>query len=179
MAGRSCKSALFGKPSPSLRHCQVRRSSASLLISDSCVDPPSVAQFALSALKSFHAILSEDDQYHMYQTSTRALTAAKRRGETRLIDYWSGRPVVSIELLLYVIVKKTRRRLVNTTSCRSPPSRALVENSISVLARRRSEDAGKLPQMSGPFLYDPRKSVTTKVRWQRQFITYRILIGHS
>ena len=123
-----------------------------------------MAQFALSALKLFHAVLSEDDQYHMYQTSSRALTAAKRRGETRLIDYWSGRPVVGIELLLYVIMKKTRRHPIYTTSCRSPPSRALVENPISVLARRRSEDAGKLPQMSGPFLYNPRKSVTMKVR---------------
>ena len=111
MAGQNCKSALFEKPSLSLSHCQVRRSRSSSLISDSCVDPPSVAQFALSALKSFHTILGEDDQYHMYQTSIRALTAAKRRGETRLIDHWSGRPLVGIELLLYVIAKITHRLL--------------------------------------------------------------------
>lgn len=159
--------ASFGKPSQSLRRYQVRRSSASSLISDSCVDPPSVAQFSLSALKSLYATLSDDDQCHMYQTSSKALTAAKRRGETRLIDYWSGKPVVSIELLQCVIMKNSRRPLVDTTSCRPPPPRALVENPMSMLARRRSEDAGKLPQISGPFLYNPRKSVITRVSWQR------------
>ena len=156
--------ASFEKPSQSLRRYQVRRSSASSLISDSCVDPPSVAQFSLSALKSFHEILSDDDQYHMYETSGKALTAAKRRGETRLIDYWSGRPIVSIELIQCVIVKNTRGRFVDTTPHRPPSSRALVENPLSLLARRRSKDASRLPQMSGPFLYNPRKSVTTRVR---------------
>ena len=156
--------ASFGKPSQSLRLYQVRRSSTSSLISDSCVDPPSVAQFSLSALTSFGEILSDDDQYHMYQTSSKALTAAKRRGETRLIDYWSGRPIVSIELIQCVIVKNARGRLIDVIPCRPPSSRALVENPISLLSRRRSEDASRLPQMSGPFLYNPRKSVTTRVR---------------
>src|SRR6266702_1754328 len=111
MAGRNCKSVSFGKPSLSQKHFQVRRFkfSASPLISDSCVDPPSVAQFSLSALKSLYAVLSDDDQHHMYFTSGKALTAAKRRGETRLIEYWSGRPVVSIELLQYVIVRSSRK----------------------------------------------------------------------
>ena len=90
--------------------------SASPLIPDSCVDPPSVAQFSLSALKSLHAVISDDDQYHMYFTSNKALTAAKRRGETRLVEYWSGKPVVSIELLQYVIVRSTRKGLVNSAS---------------------------------------------------------------
>jgi hypothetical protein len=64
-----------------------------------------VAQFSLSALKLLHTILSDDDQGHIYHSSSKALAAAKRRGETRLIDYWSGRPVVTIELLQYVIVR--------------------------------------------------------------------------
>ncbi|KAI9466349.1 TRAPP II complex [Lactarius psammicola] len=115
-----------------------------LAVAEALPDPPSVAQFSLSALKSLHAVLSDDDQHHMYFTSSKALTAAKRRGETRLIEYWSGRPVVSIELL------------------QPPPSRLLVENPISVLAQRRSEAAGKLSQMAGPFLYNPRKSVTAR-----------------
>src|ERR1700744_3225866 len=116
MGGMNCKLASSEKPSPSQKHSQVRRFkfSTSPLISDSWVDPPSVAQFSLSALKSLHAVLSEDDQYHMYFTSNKALTAAKRRGETRLIEYWSGRPVVSIELLQYVIVRSIRKDLVDT-----------------------------------------------------------------
>src|SRR5580658_2545283 len=64
MVGRSCKSVLFAKLSQSPRRCQVRRSSASPLISDSCVDPPSVAQFSLSALKGLHTVFSDDDQYY-------------------------------------------------------------------------------------------------------------------
>jgi hypothetical protein len=40
----------------------------------------------------------------MYHAASEALTAAKRRGETRLPDYWSGRPVLSIELLQYVFL---------------------------------------------------------------------------
>ena len=167
MAGRSCKLVSFAKPSRLLRRYQVRRSSASPLISDSCVDPPSVAQFSLSALKSLYTVLNDDDQHHMYHASNEALTAAKRRGETRLIDYWSGRPVISIELIQCVIVGITRMVFVDTTSCRPPSSRSLVENPISILARRKSQDVGGLPQMTGPFLYNPRKLATTRVRWQR------------
>ncbi|KAI9446319.1 TRAPP II complex [Lactarius indigo] len=115
-----------------------------LAVAEALPDPPSVAQFSLSALKSLHAVLSDDDQHHMYIASGKALTAAKRRGETRSIEYWSGRPVVSIELL------------------QPPPSRLLVENPVSVLAQRRSEGASQLSQMTGPFLYNPRKSVTAK-----------------
>ncbi|KAH9180692.1 TRAPP II complex [Lactarius sanguifluus] len=108
-----------------------------LAVAEALPDPPSVAQFSLSALKSLHA-------HHMYFTSGKALTAAKRRGETRSIEYWSGRPVVSIELL------------------QPPPSRLLVENPVSVLAQQRSEGAGQISQMTGPFLYNPRKSVTAR-----------------
>ncbi|KAH9005302.1 TRAPP II complex [Lactarius hatsudake] len=115
-----------------------------LAVAEALPDPPSVAQFSLSALKSLHAVLGDDDQHHMYFTSGKALTAAKRRGETRSIEYWSGRPVVSIELL------------------QPPPSRLLVENPVSVLAQQRSEGAGQISQMTGPFLYNPRKSVTAR-----------------
>ncbi|KAH9009241.1 transport protein Trs120 or TRAPPC9 TRAPP II complex subunit-domain-containing protein [Lactarius pseudohatsudake] len=80
-----------------------------LAVAEALPDPPSVAQFSLSALKSLHAVLGDDDQHHMYFTSGKALTAAKRRGETRSIEYWSGRPVVSIELLQYVIVRNARK----------------------------------------------------------------------
>ncbi|KAI0306435.1 TRAPP II complex [Multifurca ochricompacta] len=114
-----------------------------LAVAEALPDPPSVAQFSLSALKSLYTALSDDDQYHMYYTANKALTAARRRGETRLIGYWSGRPVVSIELL------------------QPPPSRSLVENPISILAQRPG-DASKLSQMTGPFLYNPRKSVTAR-----------------
>ncbi|KAI9507373.1 transport protein Trs120 or TRAPPC9 TRAPP II complex subunit-domain-containing protein [Russula earlei] len=114
-----------------------------LAVAESLPDPPSVAQFSFSVLKTLHSLLSDDDQYHMYHTSIKALSAAKRRGDARLLDYWSGRPLVSVELL------------------RLPPTRSLVESPISSLAQRRSEDASRLTHSTGPFLYNPRRSVTT------------------
>lgn len=58
-------------------------------------------------------VFSDDDQYYMYRAASEALTAAKRRGEMRLPDYWSGRPVVSIELLQCVFLGNTRIGLVD------------------------------------------------------------------
>src|SRR5258708_40240222 len=104
----------------------------------------------------------------MYNAASEALTAAKRRGETRLLDFWSGRPVVSIELLQCVFVGDTRKASVDTTSRRPPPSRSLIENPISFLARRRSEDTGRLPQVAGAFFFYPQKTRETKERPQLQ-----------
>jgi len=58
-------------------------------------------------------VFSDDDQYYMYHAASEALTAAKRRGETRMPDYWSGRPVISIELLQCVSLGNTRIGLVD------------------------------------------------------------------
>ena len=62
----------------------------------SFVDYPTVAQIALSALKTMHLSLASGDQYHLYSTSNRSLTTASRRGDTRQIEYWAGRSVISI-----------------------------------------------------------------------------------
>ncbi|KAI0062282.1 hypothetical protein BV25DRAFT_1945461 [Artomyces pyxidatus] len=109
------------------------------------VDPPAVAQFSLSALKCLHGVFSEDDQYYMYATASRALTDARRRGDTRSVDYWSGQPVVSIELLPL------------------PSGRLVIENPVSILAQRLSREVGVLPRLD-PFLYNPRKALTAQGR---------------
>jgi hypothetical protein len=44
-------------------------------------------------------VLSPDDQYTIISSARRALTAAHRRGDQRIVEYWSGQPVVSIELV--------------------------------------------------------------------------------
>lgn len=62
----------------------------------SFVDYPTVAQIALSALKTMYPTLASGDQYHLYSTSNRALTTASRRGDTRQIEYWAGKPIASI-----------------------------------------------------------------------------------
>lgn len=45
-----------------------------------------------------HPVLAPADQQHLYATSGRALTTAQRRGETTQIEYWAGRPVVSVAI---------------------------------------------------------------------------------
>ncbi|THH16357.1 hypothetical protein EW146_g4275 [Bondarzewia mesenterica] len=110
------------------------------------IDSSATAQFSLSALKCLHAVLSEEDQYHFYTTSARALATARRRGDKRIIDYWSGRPIDSIELLP------------------PPPAKVLVESPISILAPRLSQGASILTRISDPFLYNPRKSLALQGR---------------
>ena len=62
-------------------------------------DYPSVAQFGLSSLKTLHAVMSHGDQHHLYGTAARALATSKRRGDPRVVEYWSGKPIISIEVL--------------------------------------------------------------------------------
>jgi len=57
-----------------------------------------VAQFDLSALKALRAVLAPSDQTYLYTNSAKALVTARRRGDDRRIEYWSGNPVVSIEV---------------------------------------------------------------------------------
>ena len=66
-------------------------------------DFPTVAQFALSSLKALEGVLSSGDQYHLYSTAQRALVTARRRGDSRVIEYWSGRPIISISIAPYAI----------------------------------------------------------------------------
>ncbi|ETW85889.1 hypothetical protein HETIRDRAFT_42700 [Heterobasidion irregulare TC 32-1] len=115
-----------------------------LAVAEALPDSPAAAQFALSALKSLHAVLSEEDQYHFYYTSARALTTARRRGDKRVIDYWSGRPVDSIEILPL------------------PPVKLLVENPMSILSPRQSHGVSILTGMTDPFLYNPRRAFASQ-----------------
>lgn len=62
-------------------------------------DYPSVAQFSLSSLKTLYPVMSQSDQLHLYRTANRALTTAIRRGDRRTVEYWAGKPIVSIEML--------------------------------------------------------------------------------
>ncbi|KAG5727958.1 Transport protein particle subunit [Termitomyces sp. T112] len=109
-------------------------------VAEALPDFPAVAQFALSALKTLQIVLSPGDQYHLYSTSARALGTARRRGDTKSVEYWSGRPVVSITLAPI------------------PFARLPVEKPISAL---QPTSSGISPILTGtdPFLYNPRKVV--------------------
>ncbi|RDB21392.1 hypothetical protein Hypma_011623 [Hypsizygus marmoreus] len=109
-------------------------------VAEALPDFPAVAQFALSALKTLQIVLSPGDQYHLYSTSTRALMTARRRGDTKSVEYWSGRPVVSI------------------TIAPMPLVRLPVEKPMSALQTRPSDIAPILTGGTDPFLYNPRKA---------------------
>lgn len=70
--------------------------------SDEYLDYNAVAQFALSALKLLHPVMTALDQRSMYDNAKKALSTAKRRGDNTSVDYWSGQPITSIVVLPYV-----------------------------------------------------------------------------
>ncbi|OBZ75570.1 hypothetical protein A0H81_04217 [Grifola frondosa] len=110
-----------------------------IAVAEALPDYPAVAQFCLSSLKLLHPVMSQGDQHHLYNTASRALMTAKRRGDRRAVDYWSGQPIVSIGILPL------------------PPVRLPIEKPMSVLSRRPSEINPILAGMKDPFLYNPRK----------------------
>jgi trafficking protein particle complex subunit 9 len=55
--------------------------------------------------------MSQGDQHYFYTTASRALATARRRGDTQRIDYWSGKPIVSIEVLPYVLSRIVREHM--------------------------------------------------------------------
>ncbi|KAF8163323.1 TRAPP II complex [Crassisporium funariophilum] len=109
-------------------------------VAEALPDFPAVAQFALSSLKTLQAVLTPGDQYHLYSTATRALMTARRRGDSRAVEYWSGRPIVSISIAPL------------------PAIRLPVEKPRSI--QHKSNDIKPLLQgLADPFLYNPRKAI--------------------
>jgi hypothetical protein len=95
-----------------------------------------VAQFALSSLKTLQTVLAPGDQYHLYATSTRALMTAHRRGDSKSVEYWSGKPLVSINLSSYVILLSSYvlyKHLSKVTTCETANRKAHLRSSPKVL----------------------------------------------
>ncbi|KAI0341607.1 hypothetical protein BDW22DRAFT_1358429 [Trametopsis cervina] len=110
-----------------------------IAVAEALPDYPSVAQFSLSSLKTLHLVMSQGDQHHLYNTASRALSTAKRRGDSRYIEYWSGTPVVSIEVLPLPLV------------------RLPLEKPLSLLSRTEDIVPPVLVGKTDPFLYNPRR----------------------
>ncbi|KAJ7343441.1 TRAPP II complex [Mycena albidolilacea] len=110
-------------------------------VAEALPDYLAVAQFALSSLKTLQAVLAPGDQYHLYATSNRALMTAHRRGDSKSVEYWSGKPLVSINLLPLPLV------------------RLPIEKPLSALQTRSSDIAPILTGGTDPFLYNPRRAL--------------------
>lgn len=115
-----------------------------IAIVEALPDYAAVAQFCFSALKNLHPVMTATDQNQLYAGATRALATAKRRGDPRTVEYWTGTPIVTIELTPLPFV------------------RLPVEKSIALL-QEDDGDTGIRPAVTtDPFLYNPRRSLTTK-----------------
>ncbi|KAJ7235474.1 TRAPP II complex [Mycena haematopus] len=111
-------------------------------VAEALPDYLAVAQFALSSLKTLpQAVLSAGDQYHLYTTSNRALMTAHRRGDSKSVEYWSGKPLVSINLSPLPLV------------------RLPIEKPLSALQTRSSGITPILTGGTDPFLYNPRRAL--------------------
>lgn len=60
---------------------------------------PSLAQFSLSSLRILYSHLNASEQYSLYVAARNAIQVSQRRGENIVLEYWSGRPVVSVEFV--------------------------------------------------------------------------------
>lgn len=115
-----------------------------------------VSQFALSALRSLQNVLAPGDQYHLYTTATRALMTARRRGERKFVEYWSGRPIISISIapcVISLLIPETDL-LLSLPFIRLPS-----EKPMSALQSRSSDPTPILTGATDPFLYNPRRTV--------------------
>ncbi|KAJ7632643.1 transport protein Trs120 or TRAPPC9 TRAPP II complex subunit-domain-containing protein [Roridomyces roridus] len=110
-------------------------------VAEALPDFLAVAQFALSSLKTLQNVLAAGDQHHLYTTSARALTTAHRRGVSKSVEYWSGKPLVNISLSSFPLV------------------RLPIEKPMSALQPRSSGIAPILTGGTDPFLYNPRRTM--------------------
>ena len=67
---------------------------------------PALAQFSLSSLRCLYSHLTASEQYSLYVAARNAIAVSQRRGEVVTLEYWSGRPVVSVEVVPWVLTKQ-------------------------------------------------------------------------
>ncbi|KAJ7219315.1 TRAPP II complex [Mycena pura] len=123
---------------PELRVGVVREAVA---VAEALPDHLAVTQFALSSVRTLQTVLAAGDQHHLYATSIRNLLTAHRRGDTKSVQYWSGKPLVSIDISSLPLV------------------RLPIEKPRTVLHPRSSDIAPILTGGTDPFLYNPRRTL--------------------
>ena len=110
-----------------------------------------------------HSVLLPGDQYHLYATSAKALTTARRRGDTKFVEFWSGNPILSITISPYVIASGLPFH-AHYLFRSLPFVRLPIEKRVSALATSLTPDiAPILTGAKDPFLYNPRKALTAQV----------------
>ncbi|KAG8889667.1 hypothetical protein FRB99_003967, partial [Tulasnella sp. 403] len=109
-----------------------------VVIAEALPDYPTVAQFAFSTLKALYPYLTPSEQAQFYAAAGKALATARRRGDERKVEYWAGRPVLSLEVTPL------------------PHHRLPIEHSITDLEPSVMKSASTVTGRRDPFIYNPR-----------------------
>ena len=102
------QAASTGSDDPQREHfgwpeLQVGAVREAMAIAEALPDHVSVAQFAFSALKALQTAMGPADHHHLFTTALKALATAKRRGDERKLEYWAENPILSVEVMPYVV----------------------------------------------------------------------------
>ncbi|KAG8733709.1 hypothetical protein FRC11_003864 [Ceratobasidium sp. 423] len=81
------------------REVQVGVVREAVQIAEALPDHRAVAQLALISLRQLNTWMNPGDQHHLYSLASRSLATAHRRGDSHKIDFWSWKPVISVEVV--------------------------------------------------------------------------------
>ncbi|CAE6523362.1 unnamed protein product [Rhizoctonia solani] len=81
------------------REVQVGVVREAVQIAEALPDHRAVAQLALISLRQLNTWMSPADQHHLYTLASRSLATAHRRGDSHRIDFWSWKPIISVEVV--------------------------------------------------------------------------------
>ncbi|CAE6420852.1 unnamed protein product [Rhizoctonia solani] len=81
------------------REVQVGVVREAVQIAEALPDHRAVAQLALISLRQLNTWMNPADQHHLYTLASRSLATAHRRGDSHKIDFWSWKPVISVEVV--------------------------------------------------------------------------------
>ncbi|KAG9121686.1 hypothetical protein FRC07_002267, partial [Ceratobasidium sp. 392] len=136
-------------------------------IAEALPDHRAVAQLALMSLRQLNSWMIPDDQHHLYTLASRSLATAHRRGNAHKIDFWSWKPVVSVEVVPpphdRIPTERPWKDLVTTPAKGDPAKSATTFYSFNPRARRRGNTKAVVVQnelvefavtLQNPFAFD-------------------------
>ncbi|QRV85843.1 transport protein particle subunit [Ceratobasidium sp. AG-Ba] len=136
-------------------------------IAEALPDHRAVAQLALMSLRQLNSWMSPGDQHHLYTLASRSLATAHRRGDAHKIDFWSWKPVVSVEVVPppndRIPTERPWKDLVTTPGDVDPVRSAATFYSFNPRARRKGNTKATVVQnehvefavtLQNPFAFD-------------------------
>ncbi|KAG8836757.1 hypothetical protein FRC18_010798 [Serendipita sp. 400] len=162
-----------------------------IAVTEALPELASLSQFSLSSLRALYSHLTAPEQYSLYNAAKNAIQVSQRRGEDFKLEYWSGRPVVSVEVVPLpfsrIPLEHSKSELGLRESLQSPTSGArdpfiynprLRSSAASQTLLIQSEQLEFILTLQNPFLFDLELSnvqlSTSGVPFQSQPVTVTI-----